>query len=261
MPTVKGANDFAVTSSGPKLKMTPFAPTAALAGCLEKALQAVCRNGVGNSARSSEGCFLRSLDEHHVDHGQHFAGGRIVNRTAAVARISGRIELEHRESAARQAADQLRIEVACARLRDRDRRDGGHHAAMRCRKRTEYGTYWEPGKQNFLTFLDAIRIADLQRREPRALYFDERQIGFRIHGHLLGFTPLSLVTAVSGLSRDKDRQDLLMRGIEHFRQNVGVGCDQCSVSDGETGTEELKLGRSCALEELRKISEPRRERS
>src|SRR5262249_34398500 len=90
------------------------------ASALEQRLEAARGNGVGNTAGLCQHCFLGSLDEDHVHDREHFSGRWIVDRAAAVAWIGGGVELKDGKRAAREPPDGLRIEIAGARLRNRN---------------------------------------------------------------------------------------------------------------------------------------------
>ena len=68
-----------------------------LLDCIEQVAQVFCGHGEGNAGWVRQCAFLRTFDENHVDHPDHFARAHVVQRTATAAWIGGCIKLEHVE--------------------------------------------------------------------------------------------------------------------------------------------------------------------
>src|SRR5258706_12941858 len=99
---------------------------------LQEGLQVLGRHGVCDPARLREHGLLRPFDEHHVDDAEDLTRVGVVNGTAAVAGIGGRVELENPKGTAAYATDYLGAELGRSSLRNRNSRDGCDHGTM-CR--------------------------------------------------------------------------------------------------------------------------------
>lgn len=203
---------------------------------VKQSLHITDRDGISNPAGFFQDGLLALLNKHLVNHPNHPARVRLVQRAAAIARIGGCVELQHLERLILQAADRRRVQIARRRNGNSHGADSGNNALMGYGKQSQNHADWEAGESDRLALAWSTRFAQAQSGQRRTFDFQQGQVVFCIQRNFfrrMRFNPGSLA--------DKHRQGFFVLWIKKSGQGMGVRDDVSTVADDKAGR--FKLGR------------------